>query len=110
IRIVAPVADPDNADRRFMAAYARRYGAPPPEAVYGYESMSLMLDAIAHATRGGRTRALRSRVLAAIFATRSRPSPLGIYSIDAHGDTTLDLYGVYRVRGGRLALGRRLSG
>ena len=95
--------------RRFEAAYARRYGSPPPSAIYGYEAMSLLLDAIARATDGGRGPVDRSTVLAALLHTRDRHSVLGTYSIDSHGDTTLDRYGVYRVRNGRLAFWKAMS-
>lgn len=90
------------AGRRFLAAYARRYGPPQPYAIYGYEAMSLMLDAISRATHRGRDDAVRSKVLAALFATHDRRSALGTYSIDGSGDTSLDRYGVYRISDGRL--------
>ena len=81
------------AGRRFFAVYARHYGTIEPSAIYGYAAMSLMLDAIARATDGGRKPAVRSRVLAAIFATHNRPSVLGPYTIDRNGDTSINVYG-----------------
>lgn len=105
IRITAPVLDVASyppAGRRFWTAYARRYGAWQPDAIYGYEAMSLMLDAISRATHHGRRAALRSAVTRAIFTTRDRRSVLGTYSITSRGDTTLTTYGVYRVQAGRL--------
>jgi branched-chain amino acid transport system substrate-binding protein len=95
--------------RRFETDYARRYGDPPPSAIFGYEAMSLLLDAIARATSGGRLSVDRSTVLAALLHTRDRHSVLGTYSIDRNGDTTLDRYGVYRVRNGRLAFWKAVS-
>jgi branched-chain amino acid transport system substrate-binding protein len=95
--------------RRFEAAYARRYGSPPPSAIYGYEAMSLLLDAIARATHGGRLPVDRSTVLAALRHTQDRHSVLGTYSINADGDTTLDRYGVYRVADGRLVFWKAMS-
>jgi branched-chain amino acid transport system substrate-binding protein len=97
------------AGRRFLAAYARRFGAWQPDAIFGYEAMSLMLDAVSRATDGGTSAAVRSRVTRAIFATRDRDSVLGTYSIDRHGDTTLDRYGVYRVQDGRLVFSQSLT-
>ena len=79
------------------------YGSPAPYASYGYEAMSLLLDAIDRATDHGRKAPRRSQVLAAIFDTHDRRSVLGTYSIDRHGDTTLRRYGVYRVHAGRLS-------
>ncbi|MGI8506130.1 MAG: branched-chain amino acid ABC transporter substrate-binding protein [Solirubrobacteraceae bacterium] len=96
--------------RRFFALYERRYGAPQPYAIFGYEAMSLMLDAIARATRDGNSAALRSNVLDAIFATRDRRSVLGAYSIDGDGDTTLARYGVYTVGNGQLHFWKAMRG
>jgi branched-chain amino acid transport system substrate-binding protein len=65
-------------------------------ALYAYEAMSVVLDALA---RGGPS---QKGVRDAFFATRDRDSVLGRYSIDAAGDTSLGTYGIYGVRGGRL--------
>jgi branched-chain amino acid transport system substrate-binding protein len=97
------------AGRRFFALYAKRYGSPQPYAIFGYEAMSLMLDAISRATDHGTAAAIRSRVVAAIFATHDRHSVLGTYSIDRNGDTSLDRYGVYRVRAGQLAFWKAMG-
>jgi branched-chain amino acid transport system substrate-binding protein len=96
--------------RAFIAAYAQRFGDPQPDAIYGYEAMSLMLHAITVATGGGRTEAIRSKVVAAIFDTRDRHSVLGTYSIDRNGDTTLRRYGAYRVLDGELSFWKALNG
>jgi branched-chain amino acid transport system substrate-binding protein len=85
---------------RYRARYgtgARRYG------IYGYEAMSLVLDAIARAGAEGDQ---REAVLAAGFATSDRESVLGTYSIDPFGDTTLTDFGVYRIERGRLSWDR----
>lgn len=97
-----PTAYPP-ASRSFFASYARAYGPPQPYAIYGYEAMTLMLDAISRATHGGKTTVQRSKVVAAIFDTHNRRSVLGTYSIDSNGDTTLARYGSYRVVDGRVA-------
>jgi branched-chain amino acid transport system substrate-binding protein len=86
----------------FFAAYERRFGAPQPDAIFGYEAMSLLLSAIARATRHGTRPADRSKVLRALFSTRNRASVLGTYGIDPNGDTTLRRFGVYGVADGRL--------
>ncbi len=98
------------AARTFYAAYARQYGTPQPYAIYGYEAMSLMLDAIARATDNGRRPARRSEVVKALFSTHERHSVLGTYSIEKTGDTTLRRYGVYRVVGGRLSFWTAITG
>jgi branched-chain amino acid transport system substrate-binding protein len=80
--------------RRYRARYRERF--PDPYAVYGYEAMSLALDAIASAG------ADRAAVIRWLFSVRDRDSPLGRYSINRYGDTTLRSYGLYRVRRGLL--------
>jgi branched-chain amino acid transport system substrate-binding protein len=98
------------AGRAFLALYQRRFGPPEPYAIYGYEAMSLMLDAISRATDHGTLPVLRSQVLQALFATRDRHSVLGTYSINSDGDTSLDRYGVWRVVDGRLAFWKAITG
>jgi branched-chain amino acid transport system substrate-binding protein len=105
-----PSADYPPSGRRFLAAYARRYGARQPDAIFGYEAMSLLLDAISRATAHGTRAALRSRVTRALFATRHRQSVLGTYDIDRVGDTSLRLWGVDRVRDGQLAFWKVMGG
>ncbi len=85
----------------FFKDYQAKYGTPQAYAVYGYESMALMLDAIKRATNNGTATASRSKVVAAILATKDRPSVLGTYSIDANGDTTLKSYGSYKIVNGK---------
>ncbi len=112
--ITAPAPAPQARARALAATfehqYEQRYGQPEPVAVYGYEAMSLLLDAVSRATRHGRLQAERSRVVRALFATRDRHSVLGNYSVQANGDTTLQTYGAYRVIDGQLRLWRVLRG
>jgi branched-chain amino acid transport system substrate-binding protein len=111
ITVAVPATSADPASTRgFLAAYSPRYGSPQPYAVFGYAAMSLMLDAISRATGHGTRPADRSKVLAALFATRDRRSVLGTYSIKRDGDTTLRRYGVFRVVRGRLRLSQAISG
>jgi hypothetical protein len=42
----------------------------------------------------------------ALHATRHHDSPLGVYSIERNGDTTIDGYGVYRIVNGGLRFWR----
>ena len=58
-------------------------GDPEPYAIFGYEAMSLMLNAITRATDNGTLPAVRSKVRKAIFATRDRHGVLGTYGINA---------------------------
>jgi branched-chain amino acid transport system substrate-binding protein len=88
------------AGQDFFTRYRARFGKGAGRyGIYGYEAMSLVLDAI---TRAGAQGNQRAAVVAAGFATRDRQSVLGTYSIDRFGDTTLTDYGVYRIASGRL--------
>ncbi len=73
-------------------------GEAGPYALYGYETMSVVLSAIRRAAAHGND---RQAVVDRFFATRNRESVLGRYSMQADGETTLARYGVDRVRGGR---------
>jgi branched-chain amino acid transport system substrate-binding protein len=113
ILITSPALDPASyppAGRKFFALYSRRYGAPQPAAIFGYEAMSLMLNAISRATDHGKLEAARTRVVSALFSTRDRHSVLGTYSIDARGDTSLNRYGVYEVVDGSLRFLKAMQG
>jgi branched-chain amino acid transport system substrate-binding protein len=95
------------AARDFEARFRRAHGrAPDPAAVYGYESMAVVLDSIRRAGAAGNR---RRAVIAAFLRTRARASVLGTYGIDGRGDTTARTYGLYRVRGGRLSFERVLD-
>lgn len=83
--------------KQFFTQYTQQYGDkhPDPYAIYGYEAMSLALDAIQRSGTG-----TKPDILKALFATKDRKSVLGTYSIDSNGDTTLTDYGVYSVQNG----------
>lgn len=93
----------------FLAGYARRFGAPPPSAIFGFQAMSLMLGAITRATDGGRRPPERSRVRAELFSGRLIQGALGAFRIDSHGDISIRSFAIYRVSGGRLVLSRRIG-
>ena len=110
LRLVAPWPPTRGlpaAGRRFARAFRSRYGvAPTPTAVYGYESMRLVLAAVRRAGREGDDRATVTR---AAFGLSPPGSALGAYAIDPAGDTSLRRFAVYAVRGGRLAFLRTLE-
>jgi branched-chain amino acid transport system substrate-binding protein len=88
--------------KKFFADFKKSYHTtkdPDPYAIYGYESMSLILDAIKRAGDKGNDRA---EVLKELFNTKDRKSVLGTYSIDKTGDTSITDYGVYKIKGGDL--------
>jgi branched-chain amino acid transport system substrate-binding protein len=88
--------------QRFFDEYKTEYGDanPDPYAIYGYEAMSLTLDAVKRAADEGGVD--RASVIEQLFATKDRESVLGTYSIDENGDTTLTDYGAYKIEDGAL--------
>jgi branched-chain amino acid transport system substrate-binding protein len=90
--------------RDFVQRFEGRFGRDPePYAIYGYEAMSLLLDAM---QRAGDGCADRREVVKQVFATKNRDSVLGTYSIDADGDITTNRFGRFRVSHGRLLYDR----
>jgi branched-chain amino acid transport system substrate-binding protein len=89
------------AGQKFFEDYEAAYGAGDPGqyAIFGYEAMSLVLDAIKRAGGDGTDRAA---VLEQIMSTKDRESVIGKYSITDSGDTTLTNYGVYGIEDGSL--------
>ncbi len=95
------------AARGVLAAYrARFHQTAGPYALYGYEAMSAVLDAIRRAGRHGDN---REAVIHRFFALHDRDSVLGRYSVQANGETTFSRYAVDRVRGGRLVFYRAFT-
>jgi branched-chain amino acid transport system substrate-binding protein len=79
--------------------FKKKYGtaAVDPYAIYGYETMALLLDSIKRAGSSGND---RTKVIEEMFNTKDRKSVLGTYSIDKNGDTTLTDYGLYTIKAG----------
>jgi branched-chain amino acid transport system substrate-binding protein len=88
--------------KQFFDTYVKETGdkTPAPYSIYGYESMSLILDSIKGATKDGKV--TRQEVIDEAFNTKGRESVLGTYDIDKNGDTTLTDYGLYAIQGGDL--------
>jgi branched-chain amino acid transport system substrate-binding protein len=101
--ITNPTLDPKlypQSGQDFFKEYKAKYGADPePYAIYGYEAMSVVLQAIKDA---GNKAADRQAVIDAFYKIKDRQSVLGTYSIDQNGDTTLSDYGGNRIQGGKL--------
>ena len=101
--VTAPTLDPKlypPAAQEFYKEFRSQHGKDPePYAIYGYEAMNVVLDAL---ERAGEQANDRAAVLEQIFSTQNRESVLGTYDIDENGDTTLTDYGGYRVEGGEL--------
>jgi branched-chain amino acid transport system substrate-binding protein len=109
--LTAPTVSPDElppAGQKFYKDYEAAYGESEsdidPYAVYGYESMDVVLDAI---EKAGSTD--REKVIDAFFSTKDKESVLGTYSIDKDGDTTLTTYGAYVAKGGKLVFNKAIK-
>ena len=95
------------AARRVAERYERRYGEPMPTiALYGYEAMAVVLDAIRRARGDGNDRA---KLIDELLDTRNRASVLGTFSFDRNGDVGTKVYGAWRVRDGRVSFARVLD-
>jgi branched-chain amino acid transport system substrate-binding protein len=92
--------------QEFFSQFTEKYGVdnPDPYAIYGYEAMTLALDAIERSGTGE-----KADIKKALFETKDRASVLGTYSIDENGDTTLTDYGVYAVEDGALVFDQTIK-
>ncbi len=105
--LTAPTVSPEElppVGQKFYEDYQAEYGEAPedidPYAVYGYEAMGVVLDAI---EKGGTD---KQAVIDAFFSTKGRDGALGKYDIDKDGDTTVTTYGGYVAKGGKLVFDR----
>lgn len=102
-----PLGHRSAAAGRMAVRYRERFGPPPPPAaLYGYEAMRGVLDAIRQAGPNGND---RNGVTAAYFRRAVADSVLGPYAIDPAGDTSETAFGAFRVRDGRLRFERLLA-
>jgi branched-chain amino acid transport system substrate-binding protein len=87
--------------QKFFKDFKSKYGEanPDPYSIYGYEAMSLVLDAC---EKLGAKCSDKQAMIDQLFNTKGRESVLGTYDIDENGDTTLTDYGIYTVKGGEL--------
>jgi branched-chain amino acid transport system substrate-binding protein len=108
--LTTPVLAPRDyppAATRVLADYRRRFGGQPgPYALYGFEAMSAVLEAIRQAGSRGND---RQTVIDRFFATANHDSVLGRYSVQADGETTLPRYGVDRIANGRAVFYRSIA-
>jgi branched-chain amino acid transport system substrate-binding protein len=88
----------------FEAAYGG--GQPQPYAIYGYEAMSLMLDAM---RRAGDKCNDRAAIIDQVFKTKDKKSVLGTYSVDKDGDVTTKQFGRFFVKGGKLTYDKTVT-
>jgi branched-chain amino acid transport system substrate-binding protein len=96
--VLATALYPRSAQRVLKVARKDYGGEVNAYLLYGYEAMTVVLDAIRRAGAQGNA---RQRVIELFFAEKHRNSVLGPYSIRADGETTLARYGADRIAGGR---------
>jgi ABC-type branched-subunit amino acid transport system substrate-binding protein len=107
--VTSPFREPFRLGQRgrpFRRAYAQRFGQPLPPAAYGYEAMALLLDSIEKEGDAGDS---RDAVIDRLLSTTDRESVIGDYSIDANGDTTLEVITVHSIRNCHRRFGRELD-
>lgn len=109
-----PVGNYAQSGESFLRGFREQYGRDPePMAVFAYEAGRAVIDSIRRGARGDIATepitTLRTGTREAFFDISERASPLGSYSVDANGDTTLTFYGAYRVEDGELVLGRTID-
>jgi branched-chain amino acid transport system substrate-binding protein len=96
--VLAPALYPPSA-QAVLADYRRTFGVQgTPSALYGYEAMTVVLDAIRGAGSHGDD---RQTVVDRMLATSKRNSVIGSYSIEPDGEVIPARFGVDRVLGGQ---------
>ncbi len=89
------------AGQKFLKDYEAKYGKlTEPYAIYGYESMNVLLAAIEKVCASGGDPTDRKTIRDAVFATKDFDGVLGKWSFDKNGDTTLTDMTVYQVKNG----------
>lgn len=103
LEVVSPMLPPHSypaAGRRILARLrARQRAQPPVEALYGYESMRVVLQALRAA---GRRATDRLAVIEAARAEGPRGSVVGRYRFDARGDSSRRRLALYSLVGDRV--------
>jgi branched-chain amino acid transport system substrate-binding protein len=102
---VPPASELPPAGRRLLRRLRMAEGpaAARPEALYGYEAMRLVLDAVRAAGPD------RRRVIGAAMRIRTRRSPLGPYRLRATGDVEPHRFALYALRDGRFRFERMVD-
>src|SRR3954451_14964340 len=111
IQVLSPLLPPSEygprARRVLDRLEAKRATPPRVEALYGYEAMRLVLDAIAES---GGDAGDRAEVARAGLEPRSRRSVIGNYAVLVSGEVSTGRFGAYRESAGGLRfLGERVA-
>lgn len=83
--------------KNFFKSFEQRYGRrPDPYAIYAYDAMGLILEAIKRVQDETGRPPTREQLIESAWETRSRVGPAGRYDILRNGNSTLNLFGLYR--------------
>ncbi|MCX6056571.1 MAG: ABC transporter substrate-binding protein, partial [Chloroflexi bacterium] len=89
------------AGQQFKKDYEAKYGPTnEPYAVYGYETMNVIIKAIEDVCAAGGDPTDRATINKAVFAIKNFDGALGTWSFDANGDTRLTDMTFYQVQKG----------
>jgi branched-chain amino acid transport system substrate-binding protein len=87
--------------QQFVKDYEAKYGKlTEPYAVYGYETMNVIIKAIEDVCAAGGDPTDRATINKAVFAIKNFDGVLGTWSFDANGDTSLSDMTFYQVQNG----------
>ena len=87
--------------QQFVKDYTTKYGKlTEPYAVYGYETMNVIIKAIEDVCAAGGDPSDRATINKAVFAIKNFDGALGTWSFDANGDTSLSDMTFYQVQKG----------
>jgi branched-chain amino acid transport system substrate-binding protein len=96
-----PFSDLPASGQQFIADYEAKFGPlTEPYSVYGYETMSVALQAIEDVCAAGGDPTDRAAINDAVHAIKDFDGVLGTWSFDANVDTTLTDMTFYQVQGG----------
>jgi branched-chain amino acid transport system substrate-binding protein len=109
LEAVAPALPRSPAGERVLRRIARHQGLQlaKPAALWGYESVRVVLDAIRAAQRQGKP-AERADVIREALRPRIRRSPIGVYQVHRNGAIEGLPLGLYRLEGDRFEFSRAL--
>lgn len=88
----------------FVQRYEAKYGSLGTYTVYGYEAMAVTLQAIEKAGKKD-----RATILQAMASTKNFDGVLGKWSFNGNGDTTLNTFTVYQIKGDQLQYVEQVS-
>jgi branched-chain amino acid transport system substrate-binding protein len=103
---VATISEEDYPPKgqKFFADFKAKYNQKivQPYAIYGYEAMDVVLDAM---ERAGDSCNDRQAVIDEFFNTTDKEGVIGTYDIDDDGDVNISQFGRFRVENGELTKG-----